>query len=88
MKYIYFDMDNLTLFIEWLRKRPDGKYSIIIGRNNVLAKIIHALNFVRRQDPALEEWLKQKRGEGEIILALSKKMDIPQGVIRSERPLA
>lgn len=86
MEYIYFEIDNLTLFINWLQQRPEGQYNVIIGRDNVLTKMESVLKRVGREEPELVEWLKQKRSKGEIILGLSKKMKVPQGVISSERP--
>lgn len=73
MGYVYFEADNLALFIEWLQKRPDGKYSIIIGRNKGLTKLSGVLNFVEQNHPDLADWLKQKRVKNEIVLAMSKK---------------
>ena len=79
MGYVYFEADNIALFIEWLQKRPDGKYSILIGRNKVLTKVAGVLNFVEQKHPELAEWLKQKRVNNEIVLAMSTKMTVTQG---------
>ena len=79
MKYIYFEMDNLSLFIDWLREQPSGRYIVMIGRDEAI-ETGSVANLVSHENPESAEWLKQKRIHEEIILTMTSKLNVPQGL--------
>jgi hypothetical protein len=79
MAYIYFEMDNLFLLIQWLRNHLAGRYTILVGRNTP-QDVNSVLSFVIRTDLGLGMWLTQKMVSDEIRLMVFSKIDIPQGV--------
>ena len=80
MNYIYFEIDNLSLFIDWLQAQPSGRYIVMIGRDEAI-ETGSVANLVSQENPESAEWLKQKRIHEEIILMMTSKLNVPQGLV-------
>jgi hypothetical protein len=79
MAYIYFEMDNLSLLVQWLQEHLVGRYTILVGRNTS-QDVNSVLSFVIQTDLRLGMWLTRKMVIDEIRLMVFSKIDLPQGV--------
>jgi hypothetical protein len=79
-KYIYFDVDNLRLFIDWLRQQPRGHYRLLLGSESIRERSV-ILELVSLEDPELGRWLVDKVRVHEIrMILINKEADFPQRI--------
>lgn len=85
VKRIYFEADNLTPFIEWMKAKPDGLWQVLIGAgpeiehpNQVSRLLVESLRKEGLVD--VGEWLVERVGEKAIVFRIDRKRKLPIGL--------
>jgi hypothetical protein len=79
VKSIYVESDNLKPLIDWLRTKPEGNLSVLIGGSKDAVPV-----FMRDigSDYGLARWIFDKVSVGEFdIKSVAARDDLPIGVV-------